>query len=523
MKKRILILITIVALISGVISLAPTWGFLAPLVVNMEIGKDYILLTPPPSKVENNIFSFYTEYRFPDTYGSITKSSTSSEITVLSLYPLTVITPTTYLATETATSMIIAAPSYFSEKITASTGGEVTATETQTASQSTSSVVITIPEIKAMDKKQAERTIWFLNGNQLYKILKAYTRDHDINTPTDTLKSISTSIAHWSKTFGIDPLLIASQIRWESKFNPKATSKSDAKGLMQLKDFVYKPAANFLGLNTSTDAIYDIDNNIAAGTYYLYHKLRTWGTEEGALGSYLLGDTGYLMALWNETEGKDSIGTTYEKYIKKIMDTRNELRAYMDLPPYKSELSVYISPGHGTYDEGYYDMGALIGRYRESVINLQIALKLKNILESHGVKVYMAREKENNPETPYLSQRVRMINTLHPNVVISIHANANPYSSSIRGYEIYYRKSYDRFLAKSIDKAMNIASPIPKHKDPRYMKLIILSGWPPSVLIETGYMTNSTDLSLLLDSDYQWTIAHSIAQGVLTFLGKTGP
>ena len=205
------------------------------------------------------------------------------------------------------------------------------------------------------------------------------------------------------------------------------------------------------------------------------------------------------------------------------MDTRNELRAYMGLPPYKSELTVYISPGHGTYDEGYYDMGALVGKYRESAINLQIALKLKNILESHGVKVYMAREKENDPETPYLSQRVRMINTIHPNVVISIHANANPYSSAIRGYEIYYRKSYDRFLAKSIDKAMDIGSPIPKHKDPQYMKLIILSGWPPSVLIETGYMTNSSDLSILLDSDYQWTIAHSIAQGVLTFLGKTGP
>jgi N-acetylmuramoyl-L-alanine amidase len=165
-------------------------------------------------------------------------------------------------------------------------------------------------------------------------------------------------------------------------------------------------------------------------------------------------------------------------------------------------------------------MGAIVGQYYESRINLAIALKLKNILESKGIKVYMARTEENNPETPYLSERVRMINLLHPNVVISIHANANPYSKSIRGYEIYYRKAYDRFLAKSIDKSMDLISPIPKHKDPQYMKLIILSGWPPSVLIETGYMTNSQDLSILLNDNYQSAIAQSIAEGVLTFLGS---
>jgi N-acetylmuramoyl-L-alanine amidase len=165
-------------------------------------------------------------------------------------------------------------------------------------------------------------------------------------------------------------------------------------------------------------------------------------------------------------------------------------------------------------------MGAIVGKYYESRINLGIALKLKSILEAKGITVYIARTNENNPETPYLSERVRMINLIHPNAVISIHANANPYSKSIRGYEIYYRKAYDKFLARSIDKSMDLSSPIPKHKDPKYMKLIILSGWPPSVLIETGYMTNSQDLSILLSDNYQWAIAQSIAEGVLTFLGS---
>jgi len=522
MRKTYIAVIIALTIIGSFLSLSVS-AIATPQLINIEIGRNFVKLTPAPLHMKQISDNFYKIYKFPDTTVGSASSTNSSSIALLTTYPITIVTPTNYIATSTDESLIIAPRDFFiSTPSTASTStGTETGSQTTTPTESqTSTPHIIVADIKLIPKSERGETFIFLSGEDLYKILMAYTRHHEISTPTETVKSIAYSTAKWSKTFGIDPLLILAQMRWESKFKPYARSKSDAKGLMQLKDFVYQPIANFLGLDTSTNAIYDIDNNIAAGTYYMYYKMRTWGTEAGALGAYLLGDTGYLQALWNETEGKDSIGTTYNKYIAKIMNTRNELRSYIGLPPYNKPLSVYISPGHGTYDNGYYDMGAIVGQYYESRINLAIALKLKNILESKGIKVYMARTEENNPETPYLSERVRMINLLHPNVVISIHANANPYSKSIRGYEIYYRKAYDRFLAKSIDKSMDLISPIPKHKDPQYMKLIILSGWPPSVLIETGYMTNSQDLSILLNDNYQSAIAQSIAEGVLTFLGS---
>ncbi len=532
MKKIYTITIIILTIIGSLVMLSVS-ALLNPQVVDIEIGNNFIKLTPIPHNMTIVRENFYNLYKFQDTTIGNSSSTHSSSITLLVTYPLTLITPTDYIATTTEKSLIIASQDFLiatpttsptpTTPTTATTStGTSTGTETATSSKThTATPHITIADINLIPPPERKHTFLFLSGEELYEILMAYTRYHEINTPTETVKSIAYSTAKWSKTFGIDPLLILAQIRWESKFKPYARSKSDAKGLMQLKDFVYQPIARFLGLDTSTNAIYDIDNNIAAGTYYMYYKMRTWGTETGALGAYLLGDTGYLQALWNETEGKDSIGTTYNKYIAKIMNTRNELRSYIGLPPYDRTLIVYISPGHGTYDNGYYDMGAIVGKYYESRINLGIALKLKNILETKGITVYIARTKENDPETPYLSERVRMINLIHPNVVISIHANANPYSKSIRGYEIYYRKAYDKFLARSIDKSMNLSSPIPKHKEPKYMKLIILSGWPPSVLIETGYMTNSQDLSILLSDNYQWAIAQSIAEGVLTFLGNS--
>ncbi len=524
MMKNKVTAIMAIFLIIGFILAAPVYGMRMPQLLTVEISQRYVKIKPAPKHVEISEVNNHTLYTFPDTFLDSSSTTNPSSITLIATYPITLITPTSYIATTTTDSLIIGDPLLLvnSSSNTQSSTESQTSTENQTSTQTiTATPYIDIPQINEIPKQKLSSTFFFLSPHDLTKILLAYTRFHHIDTPTSTIQAIASSTSKWSRTFGIDPLLILAQIRWESKFKPYVRSKSDAKGLMQLKDFVYQPIASFLGLDTSTDAIFDIDNNIAAGTYYMYYKIRTWGTEKGALGAYLLGDTGLLNALWNETEGKDSIGTTYQMYIEKIIKTRDEIRSYIGLPPYHRKLSVYISPGHGTFDNGYYDMGAIVGKYHESTINLSIALKLKNILEENGIKVYMARTKERDPHTPYLSQRVKMINILHPNAVISIHANANPYSSSIRGYEIYYRKNYDRFFAKAVDRALSISSPIPKHRDPQYMKLIILSGWPPSILIETGYMTNQADLNMLLDQDYQWAIAHSIAKGVLTFLGQT--
>ena len=534
--KKFVILILITTLIIGAFFTTNTHvqAVVMPIMVDVDIGRDFAKITPKPSYFESSSTPYFNIYKINNTFATTVDSATTTSITLIALYPVTIVTPTTYIATYTLDSLIIGSPSYI-ESITPSSTETGTTTEnteetdtTETSTDSststetiTSSTVLEIPEMRIIPPQEQRHLFFYLSEDQLFKLLSYYVQQHKIEISTATIKAIAKSTAKWSQTFGIDPLLILAQIRWESKFNPNAVSVSEAKGLMQLKDFVYQPVAKFLGLDTSTNAIFDIDNNIAAGTYYLHYKIRTWGREETGLGAYLLGDTGLLRALWNESEGRDSIGTTYQKYIQKIMDTRNEFRSYIGLPPYESKISIYISPGHGTYDNGYYDMGAIVGNYYESVINLAISLKLKEILESKGVKVYMARTKEYDPQTPYLIQRVRFINTIHPNAVISIHANANPYSSSVRGYEIYYRKSYDKLLARSVDKAMSISSPIPKRTDPKYMKLIILSGWPPSILIETGYMTNTTDLNILINEKYQWQIANSIAQGVLTFLGKT--
>ncbi|KDR95041.1 soluble lytic murein transglycosylase [Peptoclostridium litorale DSM 5388] len=88
----------------------------------------------------------------------------------------------------------------------------------------------------------------------------------------NTLKLIypmhySESVYRYSNEYEVDPMLIFSIMKTESKFFPYAKSRRDAKGLMQLMDITYEYAG---GDTTSSKAsIYDPDTNIKVGCWYV--------------------------------------------------------------------------------------------------------------------------------------------------------------------------------------------------------------------------------------------------------------
>ncbi len=89
-------------------------------------------------------------------------------------------------------------------------------------------------------------------------------------------------ISEASKKFGVDPELIKSVILAESGGNPRAKSKANAKGLMQITD----STAKYLGVNN----IWDPRENIFAGTKYLALMLRQYkGNKDLALAAYNAG------------------------------------------------------------------------------------------------------------------------------------------------------------------------------------------------------------------------------------------
>jgi len=61
-----------------------------------------------------------------------------------------------------------------------------------------------------------------------------------LQCPTDKLDAISKAITHASQLTDISPLLIATLLKTESNFNPKAVSTANYKGLMQTPTATYE-------------------------------------------------------------------------------------------------------------------------------------------------------------------------------------------------------------------------------------------------------------------------------------------
>lgn len=80
---------------------------------------------------------------------------------------------------------------------------------------------------------------------------------------------------------GVPPSLIHAVIQKESGYNPKARSKRNARGLMQ----VTPATARFVGVR-DIQSLFDPRTNIHAGTAYLKHLMRTHTTFNEVLAAY---------------------------------------------------------------------------------------------------------------------------------------------------------------------------------------------------------------------------------------------
>jgi soluble lytic murein transglycosylase-like protein len=133
---------------------------------------------------------------------------------------------------------------------------------------------------------------------------------------------IDSYIVDSSRRYGVDPLLIYSQMHQESSFKLRATSNKGASGLMQLM-----PAtARRLGVTN----IYDPKQNIEGGVKYMRLLLDMFG-----------GDVNLALAGYNAGEGA-------------VMKYGNQIPPYTETREYVRRISArYASISDGTYARSY--------------------------------------------------------------------------------------------------------------------------------------------------------------------------
>jgi soluble lytic murein transglycosylase len=129
-------------------------------------------------------------------------------------------------------------------------------------------------------------------GNYRYSVRLAARAPY-----TEELQSCLYPRVHWdivnriSAQYDIDPLLVLSIIREESRFDPGARSAAGALGLMQLMPAT---AHRFnstvkVRLKNSHD-IFEVENNIRIGVCYLSHLIKEFGSYTYAIAAYNAGE-----------------------------------------------------------------------------------------------------------------------------------------------------------------------------------------------------------------------------------------
>jgi len=174
---------------------------------------------------------------------------------------------------------------------------------------------------------------------------------------------------------------------------------------------------------------------------------------------------------------------------------------------------ICLDPGHGGSDPGAIGVNGV----REKDINLAIALKTAYLMQLDGAQVYLTRSGDYDVS---LAERVQYANSVGCHVFISIHANAAS-SSSATGFEVYhyYTSSLGQQLATLVDDELAEHIPLYNRGVKQAGFYVLKYTVMPAILIETGFVTNSYDVSILTSESYQWEYARAILHGVQRYFG----
>jgi N-acetylmuramoyl-L-alanine amidase len=143
-------------------------------------------------------------------------------------------------------------------------------------------------------------------------------------------------------------------------------------------------------------------------------------------------------------------------------------------------------------------------------MNLDVALKLKPILEKAGYRVVMTRSTD--VFVP-LGERVAIANS-NPNAIfVCIHFN----SASRRGasgIETYFYSTESAPLAASIHSAVVGGAPSENRGVRRRGYFVLRRTTVPAVLVECGFLTNPTEAEYAQTTAYRQKLAQEIARGI---------
>ncbi|MBQ8510719.1 MAG: N-acetylmuramoyl-L-alanine amidase [Clostridia bacterium] len=193
------------------------------------------------------------------------------------------------------------------------------------------------------------------------------------------------------------------------------------------------------------------------------------------------------------------------------------------------DFTVCIDPGHGYGDEGA--RSQVVDGVVEREVNLDVALRLRDLLESVGVTVSMTHDTNTPPdgeESSYtidLETRMNIANSFGADRFVSIHCDSYPADTSVSGVRIYYVRGRDADslasqTADAIAAELEGSTPriMPMNENDTYY--VIRVSEAPGLLVEIGFLSNPEEAASMLDEDWKQSMALGIANGLIHNLNE---
>lgn len=198
--------------------------------------------------------------------------------------------------------------------------------------------------------------------------------------------------------------------------------------------------------------------------------------------------------------------------------------------PVEREHRVVIDAGHGGIDGGATSCTGIL----ESAVNLEIALRLNDLLHLLGYDTVMIRTTDTSIYTEGstiaaqkvsdLKERVRIVNSTENAILISIHQNTFS-DSRYGGAQVFYAATQGSqelagILQEGLVSAVNPESVRKSKKaDSVYlMQNIDCTG----VLVECGFLSNPEEEAKLRSAEYQQKLCCVIASSLSCFFNSDG-
>ena len=174
--------------------------------------------------------------------------------------------------------------------------------------------------------------------------------------------------------------------------------------------------------------------------------------------------------------------------------------------PQRQSTTVVVDAGHGGYDRG----GVPGQRVAEKTMTLDVAQRLRRVLEADGYRVVMTRDSD--VFVP-LGTRVAIANSYRNAIFVAVHFNSARRSGA-NGIETYFYSRDSLSLASAIHYHVIRAAVSGNRGVRRRGYFVLRRNRIPAVLVECGFLTNPYEARNAQNPAYRQKLAEAIAGGI---------